>query len=43
MSQKQLKLKVIIHAFRLSRGPSSERHGLPPSANGKSLERSHVT
>ena len=39
MSQKQQKLKVIIHAFRLSRCPSSECHELPPSANGRSLEK----
>ena len=30
MSQKQPKLKVIIHAFGLSRGPNSERHEIPP-------------
>ena len=30
MSQKQPKLKVIIHAFGLSWGPSSEHHGKPP-------------
>ena len=30
MSQKQPKLKVILHAFGLSRGPSSERQGIPP-------------
>ena len=30
MSQKQPKLKVIIHAFGLSRGPSTEHHGMPP-------------
>ena len=29
ISQKQPKLKVIIHAFGLSRGPSSESHGIP--------------
>ena len=29
MSQKQPKLKVIIHAFRFSWGPSSKRHGMP--------------
>ena len=28
------KLKVIIHAFGLSRGPSSERHEMPPRAMG---------
>ena len=30
MPQKQPKLKFIIHAFRLSRGPSSGRHEMPP-------------
>ena len=30
MSQKQSKLKVIIHVFGLSRGPSFERHGMNP-------------
>ena len=34
MSQKQLKLKVIIHAFELSRSPSSERHEMPSRAMG---------
>ena len=28
--QNQPKLKVIIHTFGLSRGPSSERHEMPP-------------
>ena len=32
--KKQPKLKVIIHAFGISRGPSSERHGMPPKAMG---------
>ena len=30
MSQKQPKLKIIIHAFGFSRGPSSEHHRMPP-------------
>ena len=30
MSQKQPKLKVIIHVFGLSRAPNFERHGIPP-------------
>ena len=30
MLQKHLKLNVIIHAFRISRGPSSESHEMPP-------------
>ena len=30
MSRKQPKLKVIIHAFGLSRGPSSEHYEMPP-------------
>ena len=34
MSQKQPKLKVIIHTFGLSRGRSFERHGMPPRAMG---------
>ena len=29
MSQKQPKLKVIIHAFGISRGARTERHGMP--------------
>ena len=33
-SQKQPELKVIIHAFGLSRSSSSERHGMPPRAMG---------
>ena len=43
-SQKYPKLKVIIHAFGLSRGPSSERHGMLSRAMGPggSLEWSHV-
>ena len=42
MSLKQPKLKVIIHVFGLSRGPSSERNGMPPRGYGRSLERRHV-
>ena len=34
MSQKQPKLKVIIHDFGLSRGPSFEHHGMPPRDMG---------
>ena len=34
MSKKRSKLKVIIHAFRLSRYSSSERHGMPPKGMG---------
>ena len=29
MSPKEPKLKVIMHTFRISRGPSSERHRMP--------------
>ena len=36
--QKQSKLKVIIHVFELSRGPSSERHGMPPRDMGDHWE-----
>ena len=38
MSQKQPKLKVIIHAFRLFRDLSSERHGMPPRDMGVHLK-----
>ena len=34
MTQKQSKLKVIIHVLGLSRGPSSERHGMHPRDMG---------
>ena len=34
MPQKHPKLKVIIHAFGFSRGPSSGRHGMPPKDMG---------
>ena len=34
MTQIQPKLKVIIHAFGLSRGSSSECHGMPPRDMG---------
>ena len=34
MSQKQSKLKVIIHAFKLSRGPSYGRREMPPRDMG---------
>ena len=35
MSQKQPKLKVIIHGFGHSPGPSSERHAMPPRDMGE--------
>ena len=34
MSKKQAKLKVIIHDFVISRGPSSERYDMPPRDMG---------
>ena len=39
MSQKLPKLKVIIHAFELSRGLSSERHGMLPRGMGGHWKR----
>ena len=39
MSQKQSKLKVIIHVFGFSRGSSSKRHAMPPMDMGGHLER----
>ena len=38
MSQKLPKLKIIIHAFGLYRGTSSERHGMPPREMGGHLK-----
>ena len=38
MSRKQAKLKVIIHVFRLSRCPSSERHEMTPRDLGGQLK-----
>ena len=40
MFQKQPKLKVIIHAFGLSQGPRSERHGMSPRTMGAHWKRS---
>ena len=42
MSQKQPKLKVIIHALGLYQDPIFGRHGMPPRGYEMSLEMSHV-